>query len=88
MIHDILHPEGQQSDAPHHGVNAHRKKREGSEVARLFSKLLAGLHVPGTERGLLTDEFALMPRQGLRHGFLPREGKADMAARRIAQESW
>jgi hypothetical protein len=36
----------------------------------------------------LTNEFALIPRQFLRHGFLPKGGKADIEDSSIAQESW
>ena len=64
------------------------KSARSRRLPGIFYQLLDRVHVPGTERRLLTNEFTLIPRRFLRHGFLPREGKADMLARSIAQEWW
>ena len=36
MIHDIFHAEGEEVDAPQHGVNTHRKQRQVAEVAGIL----------------------------------------------------
>jgi len=73
---------------PRNMVSMPTEKSARSWRLPAFSKICLMVCTSRDGKAPFDQRVCLIPRQFLRHGFLPKGGKADIGASSIAQESW